>query len=149
LPPGFPAIVSHLTAVENHLGLCMDRFYGWRPERVEIKQIEFCLDVRMLKEVKGAIIGSIRNSAGQLISSPAKPEDSPKNLAEAIKTLERLRSRDSRDNEAERRAWKKFHALIKKTAVRPLFASVEAAQDPIERSYWLIAAMNARLLYPQ
>jgi hypothetical protein len=149
LPPGFSAIVSHLTAIEHHLGLYMDRFCQWRPTQVEISQIEFCLEVRMLKELKGAIIESIRNSSGQLISSPANPEESPKNLAEAIKALERLRSREPRDKEAERRVWQKFHALIKKSAIRPLFAAMEATNDPIERSYWLMAAMNAQLLYPQ
>ena len=148
-PPGLSDVVAHLTAVEDHLELCMDRLCCWQPEQKEIEQIAFCLDYGELKDVTGAIVESIRISSGQLIAPATTPEESPKDMAEAIEVFQRLRSRPERDREAERQAWKKLHALIEKGSIKPLFAAMEASKDPIERSHWLMAAMNAGVLYPQ
>lgn len=148
-PANLADIVSHVGAMKQHLGLCTDRFCCWEPGREGIERIAFARNFGTLQHVKRAINESLTASSGAMIASPPSPEQRPQDLAQAIQYLERLRANPSRDYGDERRAWEKVQAFVKTDSIEPLFAAMNATEDPIERAYWLMAGMNASSLYPQ
>jgi hypothetical protein len=147
-PTVFADIASHLGDVEKYLDVPLDQVCVWRPPQETLKGFGFCMEHAGAKKAKAAILASVEQHAGQLIVQ-REQNNSSKSLAEAIETIEQLRSKPRRDPEDERRAWADVARILERESITPLRKAAKQSIDPIERGYLDLATMNGEILFPQ
>jgi len=163
-PPGLADLVSHLTNVEKHLRVPMDRFRRWRPEKQSIEAIAFRLQNAGQQAVRQGILNELDGCIQPLIM-PDSTNEMPQDLPTAIEQLKKL-LRQPKDKEwpvsdarlaeqasqrayQERRAWENILQLLNQACITPLFEAATRTDDPLERNLLMEAAMLGQTLYPQ
>jgi hypothetical protein len=143
-PEGLSEIVSHLTGIERHLEICLDRFSLWQLTPKELEGIVFRMEHLGHSSVRAALWGSLMSCRRKLVP-PWTQNDVPKDLAAAIQGLHKSLSSPGRTGEDEKRAWQRALQLFRSQATAPWFEQLEDVDDAAERSLMIMGAMGSQM----
>jgi hypothetical protein len=143
-PAVLSAIVSHLSDIERHLEICLDRFSLWQLTPKELEGIEFRMKQFGPSSVKTALWKSLMACKRKVVP-PWTYGDVPKDLATAIQALHKSLSNPARTADDERRAWEQALRLVQSQATAPWLGELEDAGDGAERALIVSGALSSQI----
>jgi len=143
-PEGFAEIVSHLNAIEQHLGICLEKFSLWQMTPKELEGILFRMENFGPSSVKTALGASLIPRRRKLVPQWTQV-DQPQDLPAAIQDLRKSLSASDRKAEDEKRAWENALQSLQRQAADPWFEQLEGVEDAAERSLMIQAALSSQV----
>jgi hypothetical protein len=142
-PEGLSEIVSHLTGIERHLEICLERF-SLRQLTPKKLGIVFRMEHLGHSSVRAALWESLMSCRRKLVP-PWTQDDLPEDLAAAIQELHISLSTPGRTGEDEKRAWQRALQLLQSQAAAPWFEQLDGVEDAAERSLMIMGAMSSQM----
>ncbi len=143
-PEGLSDIVFHLTGIEHHLKICLERFSLWQPKPQELEGFLFRLEHLGPSSMRAAIRDSLRSCRRTLVP-PWTQDDLPQDLATSIRELHKTLSTPGRTADDEKRAWERALELLQSQATAHWFEQLEGVDDAAERSLMITGAMSSQM----
>ena len=146
-PEGLDGVAGSLINVGKCLDVNLDDVFIWRPTAGEVHRIAYCLAKGDRKDVRKAILASLRGSS-QLLGLTQGETDEPVSLLEARARLREALLRPGGKSGERRRRLRQHQEAIDNALVRPLLEEAAAEFDPMRRSQLAALAGVNQMLHP-
>jgi hypothetical protein len=146
-PEGLDGVARSLINVGKCLDVNLDDVFIWRPTTADVRRITYCLANGERKDVRKAILASLRGSS-QLLGLTQGETDEPVSLLEARARLREALLRPGGKSGERRRRLRQHQEAIDNALVRPLLEQAAAEFDPMRRSQLAALAGVNQMLHP-
>jgi len=146
-PEGLDGVAGSLINVGKCLDVNLDDVFVWRPTTADVRRITYCLANGERKDVRKAILASLRRSS-QLLGLTQGETDEPVSLLEARARLREALLRPGGKSGERRRRLRQHQEAIDNALVRPLLEQAAAEFDPMRSSQLAALAGINQMLHP-
>lgn len=147
-PDEFDAVLRKLANVSDYLGFSLDDAFVWRPAAQELRQIAYCVSNGSRKDVRRALLASLRHSAKLVAQSTDTPKPQ-QTLLEARARLRKALLRAGGNSDEVRRRLREYQRAIHETFVAPLMESAVEEPDLQKRSQLAALASINQMLHTE
>lgn len=147
-PNELDEVHRNLANISRFLGIDFNDVFVWRPTAVDLQRITFCLKNGNRKEVRRAIVTSLRGSAEPVGRANGELVNRPHSLLEAQSRFREVLLRPGSKAGDRRRRLQQYQHSIASTLVKPLLQLAIDEPDPKRRSQLAALAGLNQVLYP-
>lgn len=123
-------IRDHFPEIEQHLEILMDQVCFWPPPQQALDRIEFRFSHADWAMVREALVTSFQEHTGLLLPIRREQDCLPHHLLDAIRHLQHLPGKPTRDFAKERLAWKNLQKLFHNQLIKLLLQQAGSPRGP-------------------